>query len=233
MSNPIRAALFDKDGTLFEFEATWGAWVTAVVRDLAPSDTDQQQRLAEAVGYDLPAARFHADSIVIAASGDEVIATWFAVSNGLSEHFIREVCERNEAALPVVPCGDLHALVAALRSRSMLLGIATNDYHRVAVEHLAAGGLEHAFDHVLGCDSGYGAKPDPGMLLAFCTLAGVEPRATVMVGDSTRDLDAARKAGFGAAVGVLTGPASRAELEPLADVVLDSVAALPDWLATR
>jgi phosphoglycolate phosphatase len=53
-----------------------------------------------------------------------------------------------------------------------------------------------------------------------------------MVGDSLHDLAAARTAGM-AGVGVLTGIAGRETLEAAADVVLGSVAELPDWIASR
>jgi phosphoglycolate phosphatase len=50
-----------------------------------------------------------------------------------------------------------------------------------------------------------------------------------MVGDSTHDLHAGRGAGM-ATVAVLTGVAGRAALAPHADVVLNSIAELPEWL---
>jgi phosphoglycolate phosphatase len=50
-----------------------------------------------------------------------------------------------------------------------------------------------------------------------------------MIGDSLHDLHAGRAAGM-AVMGVLTGPATEAELAPHADVVLPSIAALPAWL---
>jgi phosphoglycolate phosphatase len=43
----------------------------------------------------------------------------------------------------------------------------------------------------------------------------------------------ARSAGAGAALGVLTGNSSADELAPLADAVLVSVCALPEWLRSR
>jgi phosphoglycolate phosphatase len=46
------------------------------------------------------------------------------------------------------------------------------------------------------------------------------------------DLHAAQAAGM-VPVGVLTGVAGREVLEPEAAVVLDSIAALPDWIAAR
>jgi phosphoglycolate phosphatase len=53
-----------------------------------------------------------------------------------------------------------------------------------------------------------------------------------VVGDSLHDLHMARAAGAGLAVGVLTGPATRTDLEDHADVVMGSIAELPAWLAS-
>ena len=50
-----------------------------------------------------------------------------------------------------------------------------------------------------------------------------------MIGDRTHDLDSGRAAGM-TTVGVLTGLATRADLAPHADVVLDDIGALPAWL---
>ena len=48
----------------------------------------------------------------------------------------------------------------------------------------------------------------------------------MMVGDSVHDLEAAKNAGA-IAVAVLSGPAPRDDLSPLADYVLDDISALP------
>ena len=88
------------------------------------------------------------------------------------------------------------------------------------------------FGFIAGFDSGWGGKPGPGQLLAFAEHAGLSPVACAMVGDSLHDLAAARAAGM-VGVGVLTGLASRETLEPAADVVLGTIAELPDWVASR
>ena len=50
--------------------------------------------------------------------------------------------------------------------------------------------------------------------------------------DIERELHAAKAAGM-VGVGVLTGTAGRAELEPHAETVLSTVGGLPDWLEGR
>ena len=66
-------------------------------------------------------------------------------------------------------------------------------------------------------------------MMAFLRWSGLDPEAVAMIGDSLHDLEAGHAAGM-VTVGVLTGPATRAELAPVADVILDDIGALPDWL---
>ena len=89
-----------------------------------------------------------------------------------------------------------------------------------------------AFDFIAGYDSGHGAKPGPGQLLAACAHLGIAPEETLMVGDSSHDLMAGRAIGAGT-IGVLTGLASEEQLAPLADAVLPDIGHLPDWLDAR
>ena len=64
------------------------------------------------------------------------------------------------------------------------------------------------------------------MILAFADHLQVAPAKIAMVGDSAHDLTAARAAGA-VAIAVLTGPAQRDALEPLADHVIDGIECLP------
>ena len=85
---------------------------------------------------------------------------------------------------------------------------------------------------VAGYDSGCGAKPAPGQLLAFADAVGAAPEATLMVGDSRLDLVAGRAAGM-IPIGVLTGVADAAELADLAEVVLPDIGHIAAWIAGR
>jgi phosphoglycolate phosphatase len=130
---------------------------------------------------------------------------------------------------PQVQVSDLKSLFANLKKRRLKLGVATNDAEEPARENLSQADVSGLFDFIAGFDSGYGAKPAPGQLLAFCEQVGLASNQCVMVGDSLHDLHAGRAAGM-RTVGVLTGPAQREELAPFADVVLATIAELPEWL---
>ena len=231
MSGALAAVLLDKDGTLFAFQETWGPWGARLLRGLA-TDADHLGRLAGALRFDLPAERFRPDSPAIAGTPDDQVAILLPHLPGWGAEALRAHVAASSAEVAPVPAADLPALVAALRARGLGVGVATNDGIGPARRQLEAAGLGGAFDWVAGCDSGHGAKPAPGMLLAYARHAGLPPGRVAMVGDSTHDLEAARAAGM-VGVGVLTGPAGREALAPHAEAVLDGVGDLLAWIDAR
>jgi phosphoglycolate phosphatase len=120
-------------------------------------------------------------------------------------------------------------LLADLDAAGFLLGVATGKT-RVGLERaMASHGLAGRFHATRCADEGL-PKPHPDMLLALMERLGVAPRETLMVGDTTHDLDLARNAGAHA-VAVAYGahdPAGLAAREPLATV--HSVDQLRHWL---
>jgi phosphoglycolate phosphatase len=57
----LRAILFDKDGTLFDFQHSWGNWAGQVIAELAAGDADRARALADAMDFDPVTARFRRD----------------------------------------------------------------------------------------------------------------------------------------------------------------------------
>jgi phosphoglycolate phosphatase len=225
----IDGLLFDKDGTLFDFRVSWGRWAKDFLTRIA-TDAAHARRLGRAIGFDLDSGSFAPDSPVIAATAADIAA---ALQPELPGVTVEELTDRIDASAGQAPMSEavpLRPLLSALRGQGLRLGVATNDSEAPARRHLANHGITDCFDFISGYDSGHGAKPGPGMCLAFARQLGLEPARVAMVGDSRHDLEAGRAAGM-RVVAVLTGIARREELEPHADVVLDDIGALPDWLS--
>ncbi|KPQ08176.1 MAG: phosphoglycolate phosphatase [Rhodobacteraceae bacterium HLUCCA12] len=225
----IRAILFDKDGTLFDFQATWGAWAGQMIADLAGADRDLHDALAQTLAYDPLRRRFHAHSMVIAGTSEEVaerIAPLLPDGGGGVAALTARMA-RAAAHAPLAEAVPLRPLLSQLRNAGYRLGVATNDNESVARQHLA--GQSDLFDFICGFDSGHGGKPAPGMLLAFAAECGLAPESVLMVGDSRHDLDAGRAAGM-ATLAVLTGVATEADLAPHADAVRPDIGHLPGYL---
>lgn len=229
-SNRFKAVLFDKDGTLFAFAETWANFCDRVFDALAGKDEPRKDALAAACGYDRANRHFKTGSLIVNGTADEVCAAWLAHLPGRTLAQLETVSRDILNDLPLVPTCDLPTVLGHLRQMGLFLGVATNDYEAGALGHLRQAEALSLFDFVCGSDSGYGAKPGPGMVHGFCDAVGIEPHELVLVGDSRHDMECGKNAGAGLLVGVLTGPADADHLAPLADVVLPSIAELPAFL---
>ncbi len=223
----ITALLFDKDGTILDFYKTWVPINREMARDAAGGDPQLAAELLRAGGHD-PETDVIAAGAVLSAAGVEGIAACFARALGeRTPPDLHDIVRRNfreGGAKHATPIDGALDEVGKMRKRGYRLGLATND--TMDGLHASLGrysDLSTAFDYLAGCDSGHGAKPEPGMGLAFAAAMGVEPGACAIIGDAIHDLEMGRRAGFGMRIGVLTGPARREDLESHADVVIDSV----------
>lgn len=224
----IDGAIFDKDGTLFDFRKSWGAWASALLATIA-RDPDHARTLGRAIGFDPDTQDFTADSVVIAGTPEDIAVPLLPHLPG--ETLTGLVARMNQlsATARMVPAVPLSEVLGGLRDRGLKLGLATNDGETPARMHLRTAGVSDLFDYVAGFDSGHGGKPAPGMLLAFASQLGLEPSRIVMVGDSLHDLEAGRAAGMRTAA-VLTGVAGAPVLAPHADVVLPDIGHLAAWI---
>ena len=236
MSEPIQGILFDKDGTLIDFDATWGPATYEVIRALAEGDRNRIEALMRVSHYVEAERRFLPTSPLIAGSSASYGPDWArAIGREPGEPFYREMDDLflYYGLEHLAPIGRPAEIAAHLAAEGYRLGIATNDAEASAQAQSTALALDPFMDFIVGYDSGHGGKPEPGMVLAFADHIGAAPAAVAMIGDSLHDLVSARAAGA-VAVAVLTGPlraAARPDLEPHADHVVDSIADLPALFA--
>ena len=229
MANSCRAILFDKDGTLFDFERSWAKWLSDTLLHVANGDTLRAARVAREVGFDWQEKTFHTWSPIIHGSPEDLVVV---LAEEFSDRDIDELDSYlfesgiNARMIEFVP---LLPLLENLSDRGLVLGVVTNDYEQLARSQLQDHGVENQFIYIAGYDSGYGVKPDPGMLLEFSRQTSIPPSETIMVGDSEVDLLAARNAGM-TAMAVENGVGDTGRLKAHADIMLSSIARLPEWL---
>lgn len=231
---PIRAILFDKDGTLVDFQRTWGPATHTVMTALCNGDGAAFDRLCAISLYDAAERRLKPGSPVVIETTYGYGRLWAEALgvpltaefvNGIDRLFFQTTLDH------LTPMGDVAALLETLAARGLRLGLMTNDADANTRAQMRRLGLDRLLEFIAAYDSGYGHKPDPGPVLAFAAFAKVDPAEIAVVGDTEHDLVAARAAGS-VAVGVLSGPIPRERLEPHADVLLSSVAELEDWLCS-
>lgn len=227
---PIRAVLFDKDGTFVDFMATWGPAIAQTMRTLSGGNNAALVRLAEVNRYDLATGRLSPESPFIAEASVDFARRWAdALGVPMTPAFHRSMDALLDAGAlaNVAPLAEPDMVFAALKTLSCRVGVVTNDTEAGARAQCDKLGLLPHLDAIIGYDSGFGRKPDAGPVLAALEQLGVQPEQAMLVGDSRHDLAAARAAGT-LAVAVLSGFADADALIPHADHVLDDIRGLPD-----
>ena len=206
--------VFDWDGTLFDYTALIARCIQAAAADLdlpVPSD----EAASHVIGLGLTEALQHAVPSLPAARYPEL-------GQRYRHHYFNRQHE-----LVLFP-GTLEML-QALKARNHWLAVATGKSRRGLDEALQTVQLHGLFDATRTADETAG-KPHPRMLLELMAAIGAAPGRTLMVGDTTHDLQLARNAGT-ASVAVSFGahaPESFAALGPLH--VAHSTADLAAWL---
>lgn len=232
MKTAISAILFDKDGTLLDFDEAWIPAYDTASLFAAKGDAALAERFLAATGLNRASGTCAAGSLLAAGNSAEIAAAWIALgaafpADSLAAELDRIFSERMTGA-PALP--GLAGALDVLKDRGLRLGVASSDSETAIRKFLTGSGLISRFEFLCGYDSGHGPKPEPGMVHAFAKATGLPPARIAVIGDNTHDLHMARSAGAGLALGVLTGTGSHADLAPLADAVLTSAADLPIFL---
>ena len=205
---------FDWDGTLFDSTAIITRCIQNAVRDVGgtvPGDKEASY----VIGMGLMQALAHA--------APDVPADKYPL---LGERYrFHYMAHQNDLSLFT---GVLE-LLADLKQRHHWLAVATGKSRRGLDEVLHAVQLKGVFNGSRTADETAG-KPHPRMLQELMREFGVEPERTLMIGDTTHDLQMALNAGC-PSVGVSYGahePEAFQALQPLQ--VAHSVRELHDWL---
>lgn len=231
----IDLVVFDKDGTLISFDAMWAGWA----RELGSRLEIATRRpvagdVFATIGYDPTDDRVVPGGPLAVAtmSGIEelvgaVLRRW-CPSVAAARRILAEAWFVPDPVTSAVPLADLPRLFGALRAASRRIAVATTDDRRPTEATLAALGIDDLVAGVLCGDDAGPTKPEPAALAELAERAGVAIERTAIVGDTPADLEMGRGAGAGRVIGVRSGVTDGALLEPLADLVIESVAALAD-----
>jgi phosphoglycolate phosphatase len=195
----VKLAVFDCDGTLVDgqasiCEAMESAFASA--RLVAP-DRHEIRRI---VGLSLPQALHH---LAPEASEDQRAIAVEAYKDAFRT-------SRLQGRLQEPLFEGIAALLNRLRETGWTLAVATGKSDRGLHSCLATHGLSEHFVSLQTADR-HPSKPHPAMLEEAMSDALAEPENTVMIGDTTFDMDMARAAGA-RAIGVEWGYHTREEL---------------------
>jgi phosphoglycolate phosphatase len=226
----MRGILLDKDGTIIDYWRTWVPVNREAALYAARGNAALAAELLRLGGQDPDTDRITPGALLAAGDLTDIVETFARHADvasaaelvpGITRIFVQGGARHSELI------AGAEAALQELQRRGFRLGIATNDSAAGMEASLAPHSVLPRFDFLAGADSGYGAKPGPGMVVAFCAAQGLNPAEVAVVGDAVHDLAMGRAAGVGLTVGVLSGTSGREDLAPLADIVIESIAELP------
>jgi phosphoglycolate phosphatase len=219
MSRPLRLVIFDVDGTLVDSQGDIVAAMTAAFAAVdapVPSRTE----VLSIVGLSLDVAM-----TVLAparSSGDHL-----RMVKAYKDAYMTLRAEAGVAQSSPLYSGALDTLRKLHAKPEVLLGVATGKSKRGLDKLIAGHGLEGLFVTQQVADF-HPSKPHPSMIHQAMADAGVGPEATVMIGDTSFDMDMAAAAGV-TGIGVKWGYHSADKLVAATHLV-ESYAALPALL---
>ena len=208
---------FDWDGTLFDSTALIVRCIQAAVADVGGT-VPSNEAASYVIGLGLTQALAHAAPDVPPKKYDQL-------GQRYKHHYLQHQHDITlfEGVLP---------MLSELKARHHWLTVATGKSRRGLDEALHSVELQGVFDASRTADETAG-KPNPAMLHQLMHTFGVEPERTLMIGDTTHDLQMAVNAGC-PRVGVSYGahePDAFHALQPLH--IAHSVRELRDWLSAH
>ncbi len=234
---PCRLIIFDKDGTLIDFSATWipliRKRVSSVLKRLG-KDGELEAFLLRSWGIDPVSGEVDPRGpCPVSPRSDEIIIgtmalyqhgyPWDEAKQWVAQAF-DEADGDDDWRKNVVQIEGIQDFLSQLKKIGFQTALATNDERKdteAILNHLR---MDTLFDMVLCWGEVNPAKPHPETIFTICRKLSVSPHETVMVGDSVTDMIMGKRAGVALTIGILEGGVTpREELEKVADLVVHSI----------
>ena len=227
--------IFDKDGTLINFEV----WIPVmkkraeIILELLNRKTGFES-LVKVLGVDLEKECIIPDGNVFTSrqrtardTVDFLVKKW-KVPERLAEKVVLEAFSRADNELdftqlwkPVIK--NIIEYFSHLKVNNIKIALATSDTFERAKACLSSLNIFEFFDEIVGSDLVKQDKPSPDMIIYLIKKLGISNKEEVfMIGDSLSDVKMAKAAKVNS-VGVLSGRCSREELEPYADFIIKDI----------
>lgn len=231
------AILFDKDGTLLDFNAFWIA-----VSDKALSEILLRFKLKDiSISALLEALGVHngvadVDGILCKGTYEQMGEAIYKV---LCKHGCTATCDEVSDAViqaynkysdsgEIKPiCPNLTEILTKLKKQNKKLSVVTTDNEIITHKCLELLGISDIFDEVYTDDGHIPPKPDPYCITDFCKKFHLKREDLIMVGDTMTDIAFAKNAGIPSVI-LAKDEKSEAALSPYADIIIKDLSSILD-----
>ena len=242
----IKAIIFDKDGTLIEFDKMWSAWLLNVVSEIEANVVESgdikgalRRKIFEKIGFDSENNTVIGDGVFACGTMKQlrditakIVADLSTASPRDIDAILDRVWKTPDPVKLAFERANLNKLFRTLKSdMGLKVAICTTDDEDPTMQSLKALNAADLPDAILCGDMGIAPKPSRDQILYICKKigGGIKPSETVMVGDTPRDMRMGRASGCALCIGILGGAGARSDLRE-ADIVISSLGDIPATL---
>ena len=234
-----KAIIFDKDGTLLDFEAFWIPVTEKAVDDiLQGANATHLPKEVIYKAYGIVNGVTDITGSLCCGTYDDMTAD---LQKALQENGVEIPYEKakkltidayhnHASAGKFLPTSsNLKSVLESLRDKGAKLFVVTSDDSVVAGKCLKELGIFHLFEEVLAADGKVPAKPDPYYINYLVDKYGFAKDEMLMVGDTLTDMRFAKN-GEIAVIGLAKSVENKAKLNAYTDVVLLDPSTLESYI---
>lgn len=229
------AIIFDKDGTLIDFDAFWVSVSIKALEQILTSFNKREVPLCELLeSFGVHNGITDIDSVLCKGTYEQLGQIVYdilhqygcdASCNEVTTAVTKAFNENSDAGEVKPTCPELVEVLKSLKTQGKKLAVVTTDNEYITRKCLKKLGIEGLFDKIYTDDGKTPTKPDPYCINDFCAITGIKPENTVMVGDTLTDVSFAKNAGI-TSIAIAKNERNRGILEPYADIVLSDLSKL-------
>lgn len=200
-----RGVVFDKDGTLIDFDCFWFGIVRhasqAVIEEYSIAESHAELAFLELAGFNR-SGQSSSYSLIRTATNTGIadmwrrkLLTWGYVPQANFVHKYTGLLSNNSHYGIVKPLANLPPIFHEIKRRGLFIGVVTSDNLRQTKYCLDSIGVLNITDMILAADSGSPPKPAPDLLYKMASIWHVSVSDLIMIGDTESDMLFAKNAG--------------------------------------
>ena len=235
----IKAIIFDKDGTLIDFDSFWITVsvnaINHILRKLNRKDIPLEEILIS-IGVkdgvtDIDGLLCKGTYEQIAVAINDILKKYECnISEDEIIQMVLDAYNLNADSGEVkATCANIKQVLTDLKNKGISLAVVTTDNPEITHKCLEKLEIELLFDKIYTDDKIHPVKPDPYCALDFCKLTGAGKDEIIMVGDTMTDVRFARNAGI-CVVGVGETEEKRSRLCDHADAVFPDISYIFEYI---